>query len=305
VAIDFSNAFGSVTDELIISDMAAIGIPTICYKMVENIDANNRLKVCPLSPTLSKNGLENSLRRIEKPGLVNLGYGVKPADWLSEFCTCAKMKVKSKKLILISRVSLHTSNGPAEADYATFHTHVEESDEKVTMEMISIKFGMPICFHRHENSNHRREVLGSMLDHARTIGKSKAKIMYRNLKRLFNWRNTKDVNRRGVVRPGQRHDQSESPGRCNRQSSPRPEHQQTQDDQGTRMVLPLALLMARGWSSTAGQSTCVDHRDRRRHRIQVIVQTGRNEDAGNQSYPCLGYPDDQVIQRNTEQEMCR
>jgi hypothetical protein len=44
------------------------------------------------------------------------------------------------------------------------------------MEMASIYLRMPIEFNRCENSKHRQEVLSSMLEHARQIGRSKLHI---------------------------------------------------------------------------------------------------------------------------------
>jgi hypothetical protein len=95
VQIDFSNAFGSVPHDLILSSMTAMGIPTTVTELVRNICTDNSSKIqligsdtplipwasgtvqgCPLSPTLFNICLESFLRRIEKPTLLNLGYTV-------------------------------------------------------------------------------------------------------------------------------------------------------------------------------------------------------------------------------------
>jgi hypothetical protein len=95
VQIDFSNAFGSVPHDLIVSNMTAMGIPTTVTELVRNIYTDNSSKVsliggdtpfipwasgtvqgCPLSPTLFNICLESFLRRLDKPELLNLGYTV-------------------------------------------------------------------------------------------------------------------------------------------------------------------------------------------------------------------------------------
>jgi hypothetical protein len=45
VQIDFSNAFGSVTHDLILSNMTAIGIPTTVTELVRNIYTTNTSKI--------------------------------------------------------------------------------------------------------------------------------------------------------------------------------------------------------------------------------------------------------------------
>jgi hypothetical protein len=97
VQIDFSNAFGSVPHDLILSNMMAMGIPTT--ELVRNIYTDNSSKIslmggdtpfipwasgivqgCPLSPTLFNICLDSFLRRIQKTDLLNLGYLVTLQD---------------------------------------------------------------------------------------------------------------------------------------------------------------------------------------------------------------------------------
>jgi hypothetical protein len=95
VQIDFSNAFGSVPHDLILSNMDAMGIPPMVTDSVKNSYTANRSKIslvgrdtpfipwssgtvqgCPLSPTLFNICPESFLRRMEKPDLLQLGYKV-------------------------------------------------------------------------------------------------------------------------------------------------------------------------------------------------------------------------------------
>jgi hypothetical protein len=97
--IDFSNAFGSVPHDLILSNMTSMGIPTTVTELVRNIYTDNSSKIsliggdtpfipwasgtvqgCPLSHSLFNICLECFLRRLEKPALMNLGYEVQVAD---------------------------------------------------------------------------------------------------------------------------------------------------------------------------------------------------------------------------------
>jgi hypothetical protein len=99
VQIDFSNASGSVPHDLILTNMAAMGIRAMVTELVQNIYTDNSSKIsliggdtpfipwasrtvqgCPLSPTLFNICLESFLRRIEKPDLLELGDSVKLSD---------------------------------------------------------------------------------------------------------------------------------------------------------------------------------------------------------------------------------
>jgi hypothetical protein len=83
VQIDFSNAFGSVPHELILSNMYTLGLPIATVELVRDIYTDNRSKITwqsgtvhgfPLSPTLFNICLEGFLRRLEKDDMKQLGY---------------------------------------------------------------------------------------------------------------------------------------------------------------------------------------------------------------------------------------
>jgi hypothetical protein len=95
VQIDFSNAFGSVPHDFILSNMMEMGFPTVVTDIVKNIYTDNSSKIslvggdtpfipwssgtvqgCPLSPTLFNICLESFLRRLETPDLLRLGYRI-------------------------------------------------------------------------------------------------------------------------------------------------------------------------------------------------------------------------------------
>jgi hypothetical protein len=99
VQIDFSNAFGSVPHNLVLSNMTAMGIPTTVTELVKDIYTDNRSKISliggdtpfipwasgtvqgfPLSPTLFHICLQRFLRRIESSALLSLGYSVRLQD---------------------------------------------------------------------------------------------------------------------------------------------------------------------------------------------------------------------------------
>jgi hypothetical protein len=86
VQIDFSNAFGSVPHDLILTNMVAMGFPTVITDLVKNIYMDNSSKIslvggdtpfipwssgtvqgCHLSSTLFNICLESFLRHLEKP----------------------------------------------------------------------------------------------------------------------------------------------------------------------------------------------------------------------------------------------
>jgi hypothetical protein len=97
--IDFSNAFGSVPHELILSNMYPMGFPHATVELVRDIYTDNRSKItltggetnfiqwqscavqgCPLSPTLFNICLEGFLRRLEKEDIKNSGYSIRLED---------------------------------------------------------------------------------------------------------------------------------------------------------------------------------------------------------------------------------
>jgi hypothetical protein len=223
VQIDVSNAFGSIPHDLILSNMAAMGIPTTVTESVRNIYTDNSSKICPmrgdtpfipgaggtvqgcpLSPTLFNICSESFLRRIEKLDLLDLGYSVKLQDrgeikisaaayaddlilyteshedmrilihHLEAFCKYAKMKVNAYKCVSISQI--WSPSRHVEADMNPFFIQGETDYDEIPMEMVSIYLGIPIGFNRYENTKHGQEVLRSMLEDARQIGRSKLRI---------------------------------------------------------------------------------------------------------------------------------
>jgi hypothetical protein len=57
-----------------------------------------------------------------------------------------------------------------------FYVDTPDGDEEIPMEMVSVYLGMTIGFNRYENSKHEQEVLASMLEDPRQIGRSNHRI---------------------------------------------------------------------------------------------------------------------------------
>jgi hypothetical protein len=97
--IDFSNAFGSILHDLILGNMASLGLPQVTINLVQNIYTNNRWKMTltggeteyipwqsrtvqgrHLSPTLFNICLEGFLRPLEKDDMKVLGHCIPIQD---------------------------------------------------------------------------------------------------------------------------------------------------------------------------------------------------------------------------------
>jgi hypothetical protein len=92
---------------------------------------------------------------------------------LEDFCRFAKMKVNAEKCVSISQT---WSGQVSQEDMNPFYIQGEAGLDEIPMEFVSIYLGMPIGFNRQENSKHGQEVLASMLEDARQIGRSKLRI---------------------------------------------------------------------------------------------------------------------------------
>jgi hypothetical protein len=224
VQIDFLNAFGSVPHDFILTNTAAMGLPTVVTDLVKDIYTDHSSKISlvggdtpftpsssgtvqrfPLSPTLFNICLESSLRRMEKPDLLELGYHVRlengeefkinaaaDADGdlilytethenmrtllhhLEAFCQYAKMKVSAEKGVSISQI--WSDRKHPEADTNPFFIRKTAGYNEIPMEMVSFYLEMPIGFNLYQNSKHGQEVFVSMLEDARQIGRSKLRI---------------------------------------------------------------------------------------------------------------------------------
>jgi hypothetical protein len=84
------------------------------------------------------------------------------------------MKVNAEKCVAISQV--WSAQMRSNADMNPLHIRGTAGYNEIPMDVVSICLGMPIGFNRWENSKHVQEVLASMLDHARQIGRSKLRI---------------------------------------------------------------------------------------------------------------------------------
>jgi hypothetical protein len=94
---------------------------------------------------------------------------------LAAFCSYAKMKLNAEKCVLISQVLSH--RGKADTDPEAFYIHTDVGDEGIPMEIVSICLGMPIGFNKFENTKHCQEVLASMMEDVRNIGRSRLKLI--------------------------------------------------------------------------------------------------------------------------------
>jgi hypothetical protein len=159
---------------------------------------------CPLSPTVFNICLEGLLRRLEKADMKEFLYGIPMQDGttikinaaayaddlilyadahehmeimltlLGQFCTYAKMKVNAEKCVSISQV---WNGAKADKDPDPFYIFTEKGVEEIPMEIVSIYLGMPIGFNKFENKKHGEEVLASMMEDVRNIGRSRLKIV--------------------------------------------------------------------------------------------------------------------------------
>jgi hypothetical protein len=82
------------------------------------------------------------------------------------------MKVNAEKCVSISQV--WSNRGKADPD--PFYIHRDLGDQEIPMEIVSIYLGMPIGFNKFEGTKHGQEVLVSMMEDARNIGRSKLKL---------------------------------------------------------------------------------------------------------------------------------
>jgi hypothetical protein len=97
-------------------------------------------------------------------------------DLLGAFCSYAKMKVNAEKCVSISQV---LSGSKANRDPNPFHVHTEAGEEEIPMEIVSIYQGMPIGFNKQENTKHGQEVLASMMEDVKNIGRSRLKLVHK------------------------------------------------------------------------------------------------------------------------------
>jgi hypothetical protein len=93
---------------------------------------------------------------------------------LEAFCRFTKMKVNAEKCVSISQIWSQRKH--AEAYMNPFYTRGETGHDEIPMEMVSMYLGMPIGLNRYENSNPGQEVLASVIEEARQIGRSKLRI---------------------------------------------------------------------------------------------------------------------------------
>jgi hypothetical protein len=94
---------------------------------------------------------------------------------LAAFCSYAKMKVNSEKCVSISQV--WAGKCKADWDPNPFWIHTDLGDEEIPMEIVSIYLGIPIGFNKFENTKHGQEVLASMMEDVRNIGRSRFKLV--------------------------------------------------------------------------------------------------------------------------------
>jgi hypothetical protein len=93
---------------------------------------------------------------------------------LELFCQFAKIKVNADKCVLIFQI--WSAQKRPEADMNPFFIRGTAGYDEIPMEMVSIYLGTPIRFNRYENSRHKQEVLTSILEDTRQIGRSKLRI---------------------------------------------------------------------------------------------------------------------------------
>jgi hypothetical protein len=93
---------------------------------------------------------------------------------LGQFYAYAKMKMHAEKCVSISQV---WNGAKADKDPDPFYIHTEKGAEEMPMEIVSIYLGMPIGFNRFENKKNRQEVLASMMEDVRDIGRSRLRIV--------------------------------------------------------------------------------------------------------------------------------
>jgi hypothetical protein len=93
---------------------------------------------------------------------------------LGQFCSYAKMKVNAEKCVSLSQV---WTGAKADKNPTPFYIHTEAVAEEIPMEIVSIYLWMPIGFNKYENTKHWQEVLASMMEDVRNIGRSRLKLV--------------------------------------------------------------------------------------------------------------------------------
>jgi hypothetical protein len=92
----------------------------------------------------------------------------------AQFCSYAKMQTNADKCVSISQVWFGART--ADRDPEPFFIRTELGDGEIPMEIVSIYFGMPLGFHKYENTKHRQEMLASVMEDAKNIGRSELKL---------------------------------------------------------------------------------------------------------------------------------